>query len=242
MLREQKWVWRKRAWYAGALLLAGIPVAGYYLTADPILAYDGARVVGVMSGVAVAALAAIRALFQYHENSYYLRVQRSMSFWQRANEPPVLEHLTKVRKFLDCDPEDVELRRELEALASGDIENRGDEVESLKFVLDFYDAACTGVLSPACDEYEMWTYLGDHMVASYMRLYPFVLRFRDRHGRQDVWDCFTGLVVQWVDRNAEYMDLWHRRMRARDAYPPVRRSLNHKQLTLGFERAPPSTS
>ena len=189
-----------------ALVMLVIPVAFFAALPNKQNAYYLSRIIGASLSVAVAAFAAVIGLAQYKRNSREKRIERSMSFWQRSNSEPFMEHFRQlVKHWANVGTEN------LCDIAESDVEKLQIKL-SIEHVLDFYDEACTAILMGACDEEAMYSYLGPLMLQHADRLSVFIDKWRKRHQRQEKWDCFTVVMNKWKTKEFNFKQLWRKRI------------------------------
>ena len=176
--------------------------AGYYF----------ARIVGTGLSVAVGAFAASFALFQYHRNSADKRIERSMTFWQRANSDPFKTDLAQfVRDWIQRNATNESTTRiDFASLVHAKDDKTVKKVLKIEHILDFYDEACTAVLTAAADERAMYFYLGPVMVYHAERLRPFIEEWRTVRKRPERWDCLTVVAKLWYCRSEEMEKAWQK--------------------------------
>ncbi len=194
--------WFEKFWFilVAACVFTSIPL-GLYAWLPPSgtreVGYQWARVAAASLSVFVTALAALGALAQYRRNSRETRIERSMSFWRRANGAEFIEHQKPfVEYWISKETQGHNPSDCFERIAKSDGEELNVKL-SIEYLLDFYDEACSGVVMGACDEDAMYYYLGAIMRYHAQRLGSFVRAWREKHGRPEKWDVFSSLTHRW---------------------------------------------
>ncbi len=197
--------WRHLLWWVGtgilalfvlALIGAGVPFSYSCCggTKDDVF-----RVVPGSLAAAVTAAGVVIGLGQYILNSHERRVERSMVFWQRSNTVEFTKHLTPYLKHLwklDNNKGVAEFQR---------IARRPDKNKkwrrlhtSIEYLLDFYDEACSGVVTGACDEKAMHYYLGGVIVREWRSLAGYVQVCLKKYQRREKWIAFLEVAESWA--------------------------------------------
>ncbi len=194
--------WKHYLWLAFIVVLAFALFVGFGIGVPLLYRYWGAesddifRAIPGLLGVGVTSAGLVIALAQYMRNSNDRRIERSMAFWQRSNTEEFTRHLTPYLEHLRKLNSDEDVP-EFEKIARSPAVNEKLH-EAIEYLLDFYDEACTGVVTRACDEKAMHCYLGSMIVRESKFLAGYVQVCLKKYKRPEKWSAFLLVAERWL--------------------------------------------
>ena len=148
---------------------------------------------------AVAVAGIVAGLFQFVRNSHDRRVERSMAFWRRSNTDEFTQYLTLyLERLVQLDQKADLPEFERVARRPGESEESKKLRKAIEYLLDFYDEACSAVVTGACDEYAMHYYLGGIVIRERDALAGFIQVFLKETGRPEKWVAFLRVAESWA--------------------------------------------